>query len=781
VDEGQTRSGISIRTGELVSRAIHGKLAQLRWAIRAQLFGEGLAWVVTALAGLIVVTLLGDWGLHRLTHLPVGRAQRGLIAAISAAGVAFVVWRQFLRRLLVPLQNDDLALLVERQYAHLNDRLISALQFSAERRRADRAGSPAMIAIVAEQANAAAAPLDFLAPLNARPLLRRAAMALAAAAHVAALWVLDADTMNRWFRRNILLAREPWPQETYLHVDGGPTFTVLRGKGLRVVVSVLPKSKVVPKKVVFHIRYSPTRVDKDTVELSSSSRTYVKVFSEVTESFTFRVKAHDYESGLCRVNVVQPAELTKVKFKVHYPSYTRLPSRTIDGASGMLRIPPGSKVTISATSTKTLKTARILLDGMEVGRVTSPKAGQRSNKLSGEFRMVPGNADKLLGLLAARPIAAAPAAEIPAMLLAIAALSSRPATMQLHFALTDKGNWASNGGRDYYPIYLLYDKPPTLTVQWGTLSKSITPNAMAPMTLDARDDEFGVVSLTATVSIEGVSREPLEIGLWEGPPATQVPLTESVVDLKDLGLHVGDVVLLGVRATDSLPGDDGKANVTVAGEHRLVVVTEKTMLKQLLAEQWQMSRHMNSAIQAQRAAIDRMKAAADQAAAGGHPAERRRLATESARSQQTVDSYAASIVETYERIRTIVIHNRLEKHIDPGRLYRRIGQPLAEKVREPIPALLAAIDAAGSAAASAQLIGQIDRITQAQQALYRQLQAVKREMAQLKEMQELARMLSEVITVGEEVKDGIQRRLKEERGSLFDPTSRPATQPTGAE
>ncbi len=760
---------------DLITAKVHGKLMALRRAIRTRLAGHGLAWVVIALAGLVVVTLLCDWGLHRLTHQPVGRGQRALIALLSAAGVGYVLWRQLLWRVSVPLRDDDLALLVERHYHQLGDRLISALQFSTGRGRGRTGASPSMIAIVADQANAAAAPLDFLAPLNARPLWRRVGMAAAATAVIAGLWLLDADTMNRWFRRNILLADERWPQETHLRVEGGPVFSVMRGQDLAVAVSVEPRSKVVPEKVVFHIRYSASRKDERTVTLTYPAKVYPTVFEHVTEPFVFWVTGHDYRSEDCQVNVIQPAELTGVKFHVQYPNYTRLGSGDIDGAEKMLRLPPHTWVTVTATSTKELASAKILLDGMVVGEVKAPKAGQSGHELRGVFRIVPGNADKLMPLLAAPPFTADSIASLPVMTAALAAMSRRPETMQLGFALTDTDGYPSDGGRSY-PVYLRYDKAPTLTVQWLTQSKSITPNAIAVMTLDARD-EFGVSALHALVTLEGISREPLEIPLWSGPPVTQAPLTEATVDLKELGLHVGDVLTLAIRATDSRPNP----NVSTAGNLRLVVVSEKELQEQLLARQREMSRHMNSALQAQVLAIDRMRAARDQADAGGDAAELNRLATESARDQQTVDSYAGSIVENYQRIKTIVIHNRLEKLVNPARLERLIIRPLADNVREPIPAALAEIDAAGNSAPSAALAERVDEILRTQHAFHRQLVAVQREMEHLKGIQELARMLSEVIAIGQEVREGIQQRLRDERGALFDPTSRPSTRPTGPE
>ena len=77
-----------------------------------------------AVVGLVLVTLAFDYALR------LDRTLRGVIMGGALAGVGWVVWRQILRPLRVPMDTGALALLVEGRFAQLGDRLISAIQFA---------------------------------------------------------------------------------------------------------------------------------------------------------------------------------------------------------------------------------------------------------------------------------------------------------------------------------------------------------------------------------------------------------------------------------------------------------------------------------------------------------------------------------------------------------------------------------------------------------------------------------------------------------------------------
>src|SRR5262245_44901999 len=104
---------------------IASRLGQLRLMIRGYVCLQGLALAATAVVVVFWGLLAADWLFEpsptiRIVLLVVG----GLI-------VAAVLVRQIFLRLLVPLSDRSLALLLERRHRELGDRLVTAVELSA--------------------------------------------------------------------------------------------------------------------------------------------------------------------------------------------------------------------------------------------------------------------------------------------------------------------------------------------------------------------------------------------------------------------------------------------------------------------------------------------------------------------------------------------------------------------------------------------------------------------------------------------------------------------------
>jgi hypothetical protein len=345
---------------------VRGKLHRLRRALRARLAGEGLAWLLTALVTVVFVTLGIDY-LLRLDDRPL----RVAVMGAAGAGVLAVLWRQLLRPLLVPMDAAALALLVERKFRQLGDRLISAIQFGREESLAPLGMSDAMVAATAEQANQIAERLDFDGVVERAGLRRASLTALAAVGLLAGFTVWQYPIMSLWVQRNLAFANVDWPQDTYLRVEGGPDFKVLRGGDLEIVVTVRPGS-VAPPSITMHSEYASLgRTEAEVQPATPDGMRFVHTFRNVSEEFSFYVTGGDDRLDARRkhhVYLVDPPALHAVRFTLCPPSYVDRPKRSMDGTRATLPAGCGWRVELDARATKDLRAATMRVDCPTVRR-----------------------------------------------------------------------------------------------------------------------------------------------------------------------------------------------------------------------------------------------------------------------------------------------------------------------------------------------------------------------------------------------------------------------------
>lgn len=188
---------------------IEKKLSQLRGHIRMTFLSWGIA-KVTIWAALLTLWL---YYTDRLLQLPGGVRLAFLLASL---GVLVVV---AIRSLFYPLSrtltDEDLALLVEREYPLLNDRLISALQILKSQERYKDTASGEMIKILVGEAFDLAGKLRFEQAVRTRRLVTVLGMSVLAMGLIFGHAWLDRDNMSIWVRR-ALGSGPAWPTRTQL-------------------------------------------------------------------------------------------------------------------------------------------------------------------------------------------------------------------------------------------------------------------------------------------------------------------------------------------------------------------------------------------------------------------------------------------------------------------------------------------------------------------------------------------------------------------------------------
>jgi len=188
---------------------IEKKLAQLRSHIRLTFLSWGMAKLTIWAAVLTLWLYYSD----RILQLPGGVRVGFLVIAVLALGV--VALRNIVFPLSRTLSDEDLALLVEREYPLLNDRLISALQILKTQERYKDTASGDMIKVLVGEAFDLAGRLRFEQAVRTKRLMTILGGSVLAMLLVFGHAWLDRDNMSIWVRR--ALGQGPaWPTLTQL-------------------------------------------------------------------------------------------------------------------------------------------------------------------------------------------------------------------------------------------------------------------------------------------------------------------------------------------------------------------------------------------------------------------------------------------------------------------------------------------------------------------------------------------------------------------------------------
>ncbi|MDC1142492.1 hypothetical protein OAU50_05335 [Planctomycetota bacterium] len=190
---------------------IEKKLDQLRGHIRLMFISFGLAKILIWAAGLTLWLYYTD----RVLQLP-GSVRVGFLV-VSVIALIIIGVRSLVYPLSKTISDEDLALLVEREYPLLNDRLISSLQIlKAQERYKDSASDDMMRHVVAESFDVAG-KLKFEEAVRSKHLMKIVGISVFAMLMVFGHALFDRNDMSIWVQR-VAGGGPDWPTRTQLVV-----------------------------------------------------------------------------------------------------------------------------------------------------------------------------------------------------------------------------------------------------------------------------------------------------------------------------------------------------------------------------------------------------------------------------------------------------------------------------------------------------------------------------------------------------------------------------------
>lgn len=778
-----------------IRRALAGVRRRIRWYV----WLEGLSLAAIWVAAMFWIALALDYLPVLVGSSEMPASARGVILAGVAIVLAAILYRCIFRRILVPLRDHSMALLLERKHAGLQDSLVTAVEMSESPEHA-REFSPEMLAhtsaIAKQQIEGARPGLIF----NYRPLALRMALALLLVASIGAFTAVSAGTVAQAARRLYLLSNQPWERSARIEVVGvevqrapAPGETTPRtvelpfvdgvvkvAKGANVALKVRallpPEAKAVPESCTVY--YQAQRADdggsgeRGRVLLSSFReaggyrhfRFDGKPFKSILSSLAFDIVGYDHRLQDYRIEVVDSPAIIATKLDLTYPSYmvdeatsNYLPAKGQDYLPQGTLIPLGTNVTLHFEANKNLRRAEI------------HKLDHLDQKTVDVVEIPPGQADQQhfqypLGALAGN--------------------------VTLEVALVDADNVAAERPHKVY-LTGVEDAPPRVEVRLRGIGTSVTPDVLVPFEGKISDD-YAVAKTWFEVQV-GEMSDPRQLDLAlgrSGAVQTQIDFREQ----RSLGMGVEikptDKLFLTVQAADKYDLSGGP-HVGSGERYQIDVVTPDELLSQLEVREIQLRRRLEQTLDElgqMRDSLLRVKSsllAGDTAsepeeadpdepmlspeAAAEKAAELRILRVQRALQQsQKSAQESLGIADGFAIIREELINNRVDTEERKDRLQQQIADPLRGVATTEFPrlnALLAELEqklrqAPPVAADPGPLSASSDEVIEQTNETIAQLEAVLKKMLDLETYNELVDLVRDLIRDQETLRDRTSQERK---------------------
>ena len=308
-----------------------------------------------------------------------------LLVELTALAAAFA-WYLVLR-LVSHFRARALALVLERRFPELNDRLITAVELAESSR--DHSGlTAAMLLRTADEAALVVQRLDLREVFAVRPLARAIGLAVVLVVSVAAFGLAAGEVFSTWFHRSVLFADELYRRETDLFVivlaEPGERpvefknglYKHPRGGDLTFLAKV-PDGRKVPDKVQFSYRNVLSRGGGSDFLTKIGQREFRHKLAGLHQSIDLSLRGGDFSTpSPLRIEVVEPPQIERLSLDSLYPEYTglnRLDEKTqtpqrqpVPILGAQVSLPAGTDFLFEARSNKPLRRFRLQTDRFEI-------------------------------------------------------------------------------------------------------------------------------------------------------------------------------------------------------------------------------------------------------------------------------------------------------------------------------------------------------------------------------------------------------------------------------
>jgi len=520
--------------------------------LRRQSVLAGAGWCLGAGIGLLLLLGLADWRFH----LDGVRVRTALVIAAAAAWGLLLIGR-----VIVPavrrLRAVDLARRIEQHRSHWRGALVSSVEFVSGGCRPDH-GAPALQeALIAR--TAAQLSDDDLQPLIRRRELRMSAVFAVVMAAVASAFVM-ADPSSAALAVSRMIApgtSASWPREhTLVLLDSAfhpidplkpaPPAAI----GERLMIYVDDPVAGLPEQTLLQITAADgTRqtfpVERTSISDGDGRRREIGVASLRSSSPRLRVRATGGDDTRMPWHTFEFAprpSVTRFQLQLTPPEYTGQPVQEIVATGGDIAALVGTRVRLEAELDRPVRDAAFQQTGLPA---SSQQLSEDHRRFTVEF-----------------PIPAAAGG-----------------TFAIDLVGSD-GLRTTNSQR--FRVEGIADREPTIALTQPANDLTITPQAVVPVRIEARDDLGLVYVRLATSEPPGSAGEQLQPLPLE-TPLTREALLDTQIAPSVLGLQPGRALVVRAEAADAFNLDGQHVVRSVA--RKLSIITSEEKLRELISRQ----------------------------------------------------------------------------------------------------------------------------------------------------------------------------------------------------
>ncbi len=324
----------------------------------------GGIFVLFGMAGILIIIAAFSSSLFELSPL-----YKYIYLAVSVLILALIIFRYTLYPLIRKTDYSHLSRRVELFHPELKDTLSAAVELRDNLKNNREGYSPDLIRSVIDEASKKAADLDFNSCLDKSSTAKKAKLGTAIIVIVIGLFLLYPSAFLygiKDFSSPSVIFKKPTP--FILSAIPGDA-EILKGDDITVgaVIKKNPlykNGKISPKKLEMVWNYvgndnehilPMTPVEKAKISDSSLiNASFVAKVENVNQPFNYKIISSETESEKYNITVVDKPKIVSIKQRLIYPSYTHLPTTTIDTNDGNITALPGTKVVLNLKSNKSI-------------------------------------------------------------------------------------------------------------------------------------------------------------------------------------------------------------------------------------------------------------------------------------------------------------------------------------------------------------------------------------------------------------------------------------------